>query len=430
MTHPGGHPEPEPIPIPEPGPPQPIPPPDPAPTPEPPHAWPPHPAAAAELPAPAPDSTAPAASAGPTDSTAPAAATPAPAVTSVAPAVTSVAPAAATAPATAAAGDVTVPAAPMAADGDTRPTVEVAGGLRPVAGDLFDDELPTAPVEFPPVGAYPGEPGHPEPGHPEPGHPEPGHPEPGHPEPRTQLIAPEPITQLIAAADRPPEPDTQLIAPVHDPTASQPAHWQEPWHAQHERTGEWQTHPPEHLAWEHSPPPIFEEPPSAVGPPAPPWQIPLQTPAEPVRRGRSGLWLSLGLTVVLLLCGGGAISAYFLISNADTGKGAPDPASAVNQFMTAVYAQQNATDAETLVCRAARDPAILAARVAQIKDMTSQYDNPTFRWDDPAVSGRTDDHATVTVGLTLLTDDEKSSSQTLTFTTVHKTGWLVCDISG
>ncbi len=224
--------------------------------------------------------------------------------------------------------------------------------------------------------------------------------------------------------------EEQALLRVHDAAAGEPAHWPEPWHAQHERTGEWQTHPPEHLAWEHSPPPIFEEPPSSLGLPAPPWQVQLQTPAEPARKGRSGLWVSLALTVVLLLCGGGAISAYFLISNADTGKGAPDPATAVNQFMTAVYAQQDATDAGTMVCRGSRDPAKLTARVAQIKDMNSQYDNPTFRWDDPAVSDQTDDHATVTVGLTLSTDDEKSSAQTLTFTTVHKTGWLVCDISG
>jgi flagellar basal body-associated protein FliL len=152
-------------------------------------------------------------------------------------------------------------------------------------------------------------------------------------------------------------------------------------------------------------------------------------PPPEAKKSRSGLWVSLALTVILLLCGGGAISAYFLISNADTGKGAPDPATAVNQFLTAVYSQQDATTAEGLVCRDARDAAKLSARVDQIKDMSSQYENPTFRWDDPAVSDQTDDHATVTVQLTLSTDDEKSANQTLTFTTTHKTGWLVCDIS-
>jgi hypothetical protein len=102
----------------------------------------------------------------------------------------------------------------------------------------------------------------------------------------------------------------------------------------------------------------------------------------------------------------------------------------VNRFLTAVYTQQDAAGAGDLVCRDARDQDKLAARVAQIKDLANQYDEPTFRWNEPAVSGRTDDKATVSVQLTLSTNDEKTAQQTLTFTTVHKTGWLVCDVAG
>jgi hypothetical protein len=36
----------------------------------------------------------------------------------------------------------------------------------------------------------------------------------------------------------------------------------------------------------------------------------------------------------------------------------------------------------------------------------------------------------VAVQLTLSTDDEKQAQQELTFTVIHKTGWLVCDITG
>jgi flagellar basal body-associated protein FliL len=152
-------------------------------------------------------------------------------------------------------------------------------------------------------------------------------------------------------------------------------------------------------------------------------------PQQPAGR-RAGLWVSMALTLILLLCGGGAVSAYFLITNADTGQGAPDPATAVNRFLTAVYTQQDATAADDLVCRDARDPDQLSARVAQVKDLANQYEGPTFRWSEPAVNGQTDERATVTVQLTLSTDDEKTAQQTLTFTTVHKTGWLVCDIRG
>jgi hypothetical protein len=314
-------------------------------------------------------------------------------------------------------------------------------------------------VEFPPVGAYPGEPGH-----------------PAVPDTPTEQLDP---VQLQQATQFPPPADFEQTARLPPPGQfQQPAHFRlagqfeqpgqfqqatepqqttqpqqyaqaeqttqaqptetwhqppptEPWHATHEKPGEWQTHPPDHLAWEHSPPAEIEPQTEPVwsSTQTPPWQVQLTVQAEP-RKRRAGLWVSLALTVTLLLCGGGAVSAYFLISNADTGKGAPDPATAVNRFMTAVYTQQNASAADDLVCRDARNADQLAARVSQIKDYSSEYDGPTFRWSEPEVSGQTDEKATVSVQLTLATDDEKTAQQTLTFTAVHKTGWLVCDIAG
>jgi flagellar basal body-associated protein FliL len=235
----------------------------------------------------------------------------------------------------------------------------------------FIDSGPAVPrVEWPPLGAYPGEPGH----------------------------------------------------PGTDPVPTPPS--VQPWHAQHEKPGEWQTQPPEHLAWEHSPTVV------APAAPAPPLTEPIWagTPT-PVRR-RGGLWVSLALTVILLLCGGGAVSAYFLISNADTGKGAPDPATAVNRFLTAVYTDQDAERADGLVCRQARDKDKLGARINEIKNYVNVYEGPTFRWSDPQVGSQTKERAVVTVQLTLSTEDEKQAEQTLTFTTIHKTGWLVCDVAG
>jgi hypothetical protein len=151
---------------------------------------------------------------------------------------------------------------------------------------------------------------------------------------------------------------------------------------------------------------------------------------QPPRRRRGGLRVAMALVLTLLLCGGGAISAYLLLRNADSGKGAPDPATAVNRFMTAVYTQQDASTAGDLVCRQALKKQTLSARVDQIKKYAAEYDGPTFRWDDPAVTGQTDERATVSVQLTMSTDDEKQAQQELTFTVVHKTGWLVCDIAG
>jgi hypothetical protein len=291
--------------------------------------------------------------------------------------------------------------------------------------DFLDGEPPTAPVDWPPVGAYPGEPGHPEPVAPA-----------THPPVAQPMFQPAAQQVSQPAAQSAPEQPTELLFPA----TRQEHGWHQPpptlpWHAQHERPDQWNTEPPEHLAWQHSPPaetgpepvdPIWAGHPPV--PPGPPWQVPPAPVQQRSRRG--GLWVSLALTVILLFCGGGAVSAYFLISNADTGKGAPDPATAVNRFLTAVYTQQDVDVAEKLICRQARDKQKLTDRVNQIKNYANEYDGPTFRWSDPSVSDQTQERAMVSTQLTLSTDDEKQAQQALTFTTVHKTGWLVCDIAG
>src|SRR5687767_4321082 len=80
--------------------------------------------------------------------------------------------------------------------------------------DFFDDPPAADLPEWPPIGAYPGEPGYP-------------------------------------AAYRPSGDETQVIGGQ--------AVWQQPppdgpFRARHEKPGEWQTEPPEHLSLEHSPP--------------------------------------------------------------------------------------------------------------------------------------------------------------------------------
>ncbi|MFC7530369.1 hypothetical protein [Actinoplanes sp. GCM10030250] len=221
----------------------------------------------------------------------------------------------------------------------------------------------------------------------------------------------------------PPDP-TQVIS--HLPP---PAGWQQPppsgpWHARHEKPGEWQHQPPEHLAFQHSPPAETQPEPIWVAPPSGHAGM---LPADP--RRRSTVFLSLAFAATLVLCGGGAVSAYFLFRDADN-PGSPDPATAVNRFLTAVYTQQDATAAEDLVCRKSRDEKKLADRVEQISTFAKSYQGAVFRWDDPAVADRKDDEALVGVRVVLSTDDEKAAAQELKFTVIRKTGWLVCDVSG
>jgi hypothetical protein len=280
---------------------------------------------------------------------------------------------------------------------------------------------------------------HPQGGHP--GHPEPApvpspDPEPPQPIPPAEPIpAPEPPhlwQQAHAFADEAPtatmpavtltgSPEhTQVIPPVSD----------RPWHAQHEAPGQWQTQPPEHLAWQHSPPaetqqqpgdPIWSEPRQPFDvPPAPP-------PA--VKGRRSALWVSLALAATLLLCGGGAVSAYFLLRDADN-PGSPDPATAVSRFLDAVYTQQDAKAADELVCREARDETKLADRVQEIKTYSEGYQEPVYRWEAPAVANAGENRAEVSVQVDMVTADEKTAKQDLEFTVIRKTGWLVCEVAG
>ena len=226
-----------------------------------------------------------------------------------------------------------------------------------------------------------------------------------------------------------PEPNPPMPTPPTEPVpAPQPPHVEPP---------------TAHLAGGPPGPPV--EPSTVWQRPEDPWQpAPGQGPTEPVplpaqpglvtpspddRRRRTGLWISVALTTTLLLCGGGAFSAYLLLRDADGG-GAPDPASAVDEFLTAIYTRQDASAADELVCREARDKNRLTERVGEIKSYADRYDGPTFRWDEPAVSGQSEERATVSVQLTMSTDDEKTAQQRLTFTTVRKTGWLVCEITG
>jgi hypothetical protein len=293
------------------------------------------------------------------------------------------------------------------------------------------------------------------PGHPEPApvpSPEPEPPQPIPPE--DPFPVPGPPRSAYDFIDAGPDPAAPQFPPVgtfadEAPTATMPIvpaeHTQVipataptgPWHAQHEAPGQWQTQPPEHLAWQHSPPaeihPTEIHPGAAQPQPDPiwtgprqPWQVP-PTPPPAARRG--ALWVSLALAATLMLCAGGAVSAYFLLRDADS-PGSPDPGTAVDRFLTAVYTQQDATAADNLVCREARDKTKLADRVNEIKTYSDGYQDPVYRWDEPSVADAGKDRAQVSVQITMSTGDEKTAKQDLEFTVIRKTGWLVCEVAG
>jgi hypothetical protein len=266
------------------------------------------------------------------------------------------------------------------------------------------------------------------------GHPEPPpspEPEPPAPIPPEDPIPPEPprTTAMDHTAEMRPVTGG---SPMEVDTAEHPVVpatvWHQPppagpWHAQHEKPGEWRHQPPEHLAYQHSPPAEIQPQPIWVGP-----ALGRLPPGIDPRR-RSTLFLSMAFVATLALCGGGAVSAFYLLRDADN-PGSADPVTAVNRFLTAVYTQQDASAARDLVCSKSRDEAKLAARVEQISSYADGYEGPAFRWDEPAVAEEDREQARVDVRVMMSTEDEKVASQDLRFTVVRKTGWLVCEVAG
>ncbi|MEV6368692.1 hypothetical protein AB0L86_17565 [Micromonospora musae] len=164
--------------------------------------------------------------------------------------------------------------------------------------------------------------------------------------------------------------------------------------------------------------------PTGYPPAAPGYQ-----PPAPPKKKRGVLIAAIALAVVLVLCVGGGVAAFLTLRNVETGEGANEPATAVDQFLTAVYKEQDAAKAASLVCASARDDDKIAAKVAEVEKYASAYQNPRFRWSAPKVDNRNADRATVSAKVTMTTSDEKVAEQELRFTVVQKTGWWVCEVA-
>ncbi|GII25225.1 Rv0361 family membrane protein [Planosporangium mesophilum] len=158
---------------------------------------------------------------------------------------------------------------------------------------------------------------------------------------------------------------------------------------------------------------------------------PGRPPATPsgARRRRSLLITSIVLGVVLLLCGGGGTAAYFLIENVG-GEGKPNPAAAVDSFLTAVFREHDAEKATRLVCTGSRNKAALSKKIAELRSYEQKYKSPRYSWPTPTLQSRKGNTATLTVPVKITTADERTAEKQLTFVTVDDSGWWVCDVRG
>jgi hypothetical protein len=168
----------------------------------------------------------------------------------------------------------------------------------------------------------------------------------------------------------------------------------------------------------------------APGYPPPGYPAPAYPPfGEPPKKRRGLMIASIVVAVVLLLCGGGGTAAFLVLRNTETGEGAAEPVAAVEDFLTAVYTDKDATKAASLVCAEARDKKAITKKVREVQNYATEYKSPRFKWTSPKVENEGADTATVSTKLTMTTGDEKTTDQQLKFTVIQKTGWWVCEVA-
>lgn len=170
------------------------------------------------------------------------------------------------------------------------------------------------------------------------------------------------------------------------------------------------------------------EPQSQVEQAQPQVEQPETLTAQPEgRKRRRGALIAAIVVGVAALCGGGATAAYLLLADADQ-QGAASPSAAVDEFLDAVYRTQDTAKATGLVCAQARDEAELTKKIDEVRAYREAHKDPQFTWPEPEVSEEAGETATVGVTVTVTTRDEKVATESLRFTLVRKTGWLVCEV--
>src|SRR4051812_4488926 len=189
--------------------------------------------------------------------------------------------------------------------------------------------------------------------------------------------------------------------------------------------------------------PPFSAPPTAAQPPAaPPFAAPpFAAPpfgapppgdypgyaAPPPARHRGVLITSIVLGVVLVLCGAGGTTAYFLIKKVG-GSGKASPTAAVEGFLGAVFTDHDVEAANRFVCSESRNKATLSKKINDLRSYEQKYRAPRYTWPEPTVDSKKPDTATLTVPVTITTEDDRVATKKLRFVTVNESGWWVCEV--
>jgi len=148
-----------------------------------------------------------------------------------------------------------------------------------------------------------------------------------------------------------------------------------------------------------------------------------ESPA-PSRSRRVPLLIAL---LVLTLAAGAAVTWLALRPRGEPGPS--DPTEAVSRFLTVVYQHEDLSGTEALVCAAAADRDALRGKLDELRAYDGRYRSPLYTWPTPRLVEQTEQTATLTVPITVTTDDDRVAEQRLRFVTVRDHGWRVCEIT-
>jgi hypothetical protein len=148
----------------------------------------------------------------------------------------------------------------------------------------------------------------------------------------------------------------------------------------------------------------------------------------PPRRRRGPLIAVLALVSVLVLCGGGGITAFLLLRDSG-GEGQANPTAAAVSFLNAVYKDKDAAKAGRYVCSSARDEDKINNKVNEVRQYEQKFNrDPKFTWDEPTVESTGKETAKLSVTIRFSTNDDRVAEQKLSITAVKDDGWFVCDV--
>lgn len=247
-------------------------------------------------------------------------------------------------------------------------------------------------------------------------------------DPQQPADQPTPAWPVPSAAPEPQHPGyTQPVDPFFETTNTPPSAQVSP---AHDPTNPY-TAPTYYPTGSAAVPPPPTAPVSATPYPYPGHQgypgFPVAPVPPPKKRHKGLIITAIVLGVLLLLCGAGGVAAYVLL-NGGEGKGADTASTAAQEFLTAIYKERNATKAEALVCKEARDRKAIDSKIKELEDKQEQLKSPAYTWDTIKVENQTETRGESTITIKLTTSDEKVAEQTVKLELVKRDGWFVCEV--